>query len=166
MTTDAAEVFAIDLATLAREIAMDIFPLEQILELHKLSNDEWETICANAKFKQMIEQMAREWNATTSTAERVRTKAQTGLETQLEIYVRDIADASIPLAQRVEAGKFLARLGELDGQRGTIAGAAGGGVVINIISGKDRPTVTIEATPVTSSQQALHATQGVLPDEA
>ena len=33
----------------------------------------------------------------------------------LEIYIRDIVDVSIPLTQRVEAGKFLARLGELDG---------------------------------------------------
>lgn len=165
MTTDASEVFAIDLATLAREIAMDIFPLEQILDLHKLDDEEWAKICANAKFKQMIDQMAREWAATTSTGERVKVKAQTGLESQLEIYVRDIADSSIPLAQRVEAGKFLARLGELDGQRGVI-GAVGGGVTINIITGRERPTVTIEATPITSSQQALRETRGVLPDEA
>ena len=46
----------------------------------------------------------------------MRIKAATGLESQLEIYIRDIADPTIPLTQRVEAGKFLARLGELDGQ--------------------------------------------------
>lgn len=127
MTTDLApeEVFAVDLAALAREIAMDIFPPKQILELHRLTDDEWQRIQENPKFQSMLQEMITEWNSTTSTKERVKMKAATGLESILEIYIRDIADPGIPLIQRVEAGKFLGRLGELDGSH--IGGGGGGG---------------------------------------
>ena len=114
MTTE-AEIFAVDFAALAREIAMDIFPLTQILELHRLSDEEWQRISGNQRFQTMLEQMIREWNSAANTRERVRIKAATGLESVLETYIREIVDESIPLTQRVEAGKFLARLGELDG---------------------------------------------------
>ena len=58
MTTDTpAELFAIDFATLAREIAMDIFPLGQILELHKLEPDEWMKIRDHPTFQAMFSAM-------------------------------------------------------------------------------------------------------------
>jgi len=119
MTTDPLpqeEVFAVDFAALAREIAMDIFPLKQILELHRLTDEEWLRVQETPKFQQMLAELLAEWNATASTRERVKMKAATGLESVLEVYIRDINDPAIPLAQRVEAGKFLARLGELDSQ--------------------------------------------------
>lgn len=149
MTTEQAtpsEIFAVDFAALAREIACDIFPLEDILALHKLTDEQWLKIQANPSFASMLVDMVREWQSATNTRDRMKMKAQTGLESTLEIYVRDIADTSIPLAQRVEAGKFLARLGELDGQ---LVGAGSGGnqVVINIMTGS-KPALTLTATPV------------------
>jgi hypothetical protein len=144
-TVEEVEVFAVDFAALAREIAMDIFDVEQILELHRLTDEEWQKIQANLKFQQMLAAMVQEWNATTTTRERVKVKAATGLESTLEVYIRAITDDSIPLAQRVEAGKFLARLGELDGQR-DVFGSAGSGVTININTGSHKPPVTIDAT--------------------
>jgi hypothetical protein len=137
-----AEVFAIDFATLAREIAMDIFPVEQLLALHQLSSEEWQRIQEHPRFVSMLASMQRDWNAAGNTRERVKVKSATGLESMLEIYIRDINDANIPLAQRVEAGKFLAKLGELDVQRG---GADGSAVTINIVTGKDHQPITIEA---------------------
>jgi hypothetical protein len=118
-----AEVFATDFATLAREIAMDIFPLATILDIHRLEDAEWQRISEHPRFVAMVKQMSADWNSAGNTRERVRIKAATGLESVLEIYIRDVADTSIPLAQRVEAGKFLARLGELD----TSALSAGAG---------------------------------------
>lgn len=145
LTTDeisAGEMFAIDLAMLAREIAMDIFPLDQILELHRLTDEEWARVQQNQKFKDMLAQMVAEWNATTSTKDRVKIKAATGLESQLETYIRDIGDPTIPLSQRVEAGKFLAKLGELDGSL-LGAGAAGGGFQIILNIGERRETIDV-----------------------
>lgn len=139
------EIFAVDFAALAREVAMDILPLQQILELHRLTDAEWVRIAAHPKFIEMLTSMVRDWNAAANTGERVRVKAQTGLESQLEIYIRDIGDTDIPLNQRVEAGKFLARLGELDGRGELIGQTVGSGVTININTGNGQKTVSLTA---------------------
>jgi hypothetical protein len=155
------EVFMVDFATLAREIAMDIFPVEQIIELHRLTDEEWTRLQSHPKFIEMVRTLSAEWGSAVNTRERVKVKAATGLESKLEVYIRSIDDEQIPLAQRVEAGKFLARLGELDGQ-GHILGGGGSGVTINISTGGEVPPLTIEATsnPLRSLERA-----GVLPDE-
>lgn len=137
--------YAVDLAALAREIAMDIWPVEQVIEIHKLSDEEWQRIQANPRFQEMLASIQREWFSAGNTRERVRVKAATGLEAMLETYIREIGDETIPLTQRVEAGKFLARLGELESGN---TNAAGGGVIINITTSANRPTLTLTATPV------------------
>lgn len=145
------EVFAVDLAMLAREIAMDLFDVGQILELHRLTDEEWRRIQETPKFQQMLAEMIAEWNSAASTRDRVRLKAATGLESVLEVYIRNIGDETIPLAQRTEAGKFLARLGELDGSQ---AGMSGGGgqllIQLNIgdVVRKAEVTRAIEATAI------------------
>jgi hypothetical protein len=106
----------VDFATLAREIAQDIFPLETITKLHNLTDDEWLRISVHPKFVSILGEMQREWNSASNTAERIKVKAQTGLESQLEILIADCGDPTIPLSQRTEAYRMLARLGDLDGQ--------------------------------------------------
>lgn len=140
-----AEIFAVDFATLAREIAMDIFPVQDILKLHNLTDVEWARIQASPKFIEMLAQLTREWHSAANTKERVKAKASSGLEAMLEVYIRDINDPDIPLNQRVEAGKFLARLGELDQQVGV--GPVGGGVRINISITPDAPPLQLDVTP-------------------
>ena len=153
MTTNTpAEIFAVDFAQLAREIAMDIFPLGQILALHQLSGDEWMRIRDHPTFQQMFGQMLIDWNSATSTAARVKIKAATGLESQLETYIREIGDESIPLVQRVEAGKFLARLGELDGNRDLMG-----------VNGGDKFQITLNIGEVVKQIDA-RVIEGVLPE--
>lgn len=145
------QIFAVNFAALAREIAMDILPVRQILELHKLSDDDWTSIQGNRQFQETVAALTRDWQSAANTRERVKIKAATGLESILEVYVSEISDLDIPLIQRVEAGKFLARLGELDGLRDG-AGAGGSAFQINIQIGEVRKTIdvamkTIEAIP-------------------
>jgi hypothetical protein len=127
------EFFAIEYAALAREVAMDIFPLEQILAVHRVTDLEWEKISTHPKFLEMVADMVRTWNAAATTPDRVRTKAQTGLEARIEHFVNAISDETIPLGQRVEAGKFLARLGELDGNQQILGAGSAGGAGISIV---------------------------------
>lgn len=145
MATNTAEteVFAVDFAQLAREVAMDIFPVKDILELHKLSDFEWARIQSNKRFQAMLADITREWNSALNTKERVRVKSATGLEAVLERYILDIGDLTIPLNQRVEAGKFLAKLGEMDGS--LVQGGGGGGAAfqINIQIGEVKRTVDV-----------------------
>jgi hypothetical protein len=148
------EIFAVDFAALAREIAMDIFPLEDIIALHKLSDEEWQKIQSNQRFQAMLVSMTREWQSAANTRERVKVKAATGLESVLETYIREIVDTNIPLTQRVEAGKFLAKLGELGPEANLLGGVSGSSVTINISTGF-KPPVVIEGTlpdPMSSLQ--------------
>ena len=143
------QMLAVNLAALAREISMDLFPTKTIIELHRLSDEEWAQIQANRNFQEMLQSMTLEWNSATNTKQRVKAKAATGLEMHLEHLVLAIADEDIPLIQRVEAGKFLARLGELDGQREGMNGERFN-ITLNIGSSTQsidvapRPGVTIE----------------------
>lgn len=142
-SSDPGTVFAVDFATLAREIAQDIFSVDQIIALHRLEDAEWMQIQRHPRFQSMLAEMQREWNSAANTRERVRIKAATGLETTLEVFINEINNAAVPLSQRVEAGKFLARLGEL-GEHAQGVGA-GGQITIQIITGKDREPVEISA---------------------
>ena len=126
-----SEIFAINYAALAREVAMDILPIAQILQLHQLSEEDWARIQGHKVYQETVAGLVREWESATNVRERVKIKAATGLELQLEVYVSEISDTAIPLAQRVEAGKFLARLGELDGNR-DVMGAGGSAFSISI----------------------------------
>lgn len=136
-TPTTAEVLAYDFATLAREVAQDIFPIHDILRLHQLDEEQWAQIQEHPTFVRMLREMQITWNSAHSTEDRIKAKAQTAIEATVEVYFRDIFDNSIPLAQRVEAGKFLARLGGI-GERGAA-------------DGSDRFTITINMGAVSKS---------------
>jgi len=139
------EQFAADFATLAREIAQDIFTVDQIVALHRLTDQEWTRIQAHPRFQRMLVEMQRDWASAANTRERVRLKAQTGLETQLEVLISEISDTANPLTQRVEAAKFLARLGEMD-QPASVAPGIGSGISIHIHTSRGDKGVTIEGS--------------------
>ena len=150
------EVFAVNLAALAREIALDMFPVDQIIAMHKLSDEEWTKIHAQPQFQAMLNSMIIDIQGATGTRERMKAKAQIGLEMQLEQFILDMGDTTIPLAQRVECAKFLARVGELD----NVGGSGGGGFSIQLNIGTT--TTTLEARPVLDLT-AVDA-EGVLPE--
>lgn len=152
MTTE-LETLPVDFAALAREIAMDIYPLEDILQLHQLTDEQWGRIQTHPTFKAMLAEMLRDWNSASGTKERIRIKAATGLETMIETYINDISNGDIPLNQRVEAGKFLARLGELDPGVQVGGGGGGNGVTINIITKATQAPLVIEGIAVKATPE-------------
>jgi hypothetical protein len=124
------EIFAVNLAALAREIAMDVLEIPQILQIHQLSDREWTKIQANPQFDAMLKSMIADWQSAANVRERVRMKSATGLESHLDQLITELADTEIPLAQRIEAAKFIARLGELETREGP--GGPGFHVTLNI----------------------------------
>lgn len=148
-----ADIFSVEFAALAREIAMDIFEVHEVVALHRLTDDEWQRIQQNPIFIKMLADMTVEWNSASNTRERVKVKAATGLESILETYIADIKDDRIPLGQRVEAGKFLARIGELDNVQSIIGGGGGSGfsITMNINGTK---TEAIDVTPMIDHEDA------------
>lgn len=115
---------------LARELAMDIQPLEKILEIHELSSDQWEEIQRNPRFKSYLRGAMEEWQSATNTAERVKLKSMAFVEEALPEFFARAHDPKEPLAAKTEVLKTIAKFA---GVGGTVDGAVAG----------ERLTVTI-----------------------
>lgn len=132
------------LAALAREIAMDIQDVSTILASHGMDAMDLERLKQDPVFGRLLQAAVSEWNSAFSTAERIRLKAQAMVEESLPSLHEASIDTKIPLAQRVEALKFSAKLGALLDERNAVVGSKGGGggfaVTINI--GSDSVKIT------------------------
>jgi len=95
---------------LAREIAMDIHPLETILKQYSIDAQSWLSLQANPKFIQLLSSQVEEWNGASNTHERVRAKSAAMLEEWLPELNNRLHDADIGLPAKVEAGKMLGRM--------------------------------------------------------
>lgn len=139
-----------NLSKLARDIAMDLYEVADVVAMHRLTLPQWEKIQEDPRFQAMLNDMIQQWQGASNTAERVKAKAAMGLEAALESMIEALIDTDIPLAQRVEAGKFIARLGEL-GEKD--AGAPGDRVHISINMGA--PTLAAEPQHITIDGKVL-----------
>ena len=94
------------LLKLAREIAMDIAPLPQILGSNGFTEAEWEQVQKNSRFRKYLTSASEEWNSALNTHERVRVKAAAMIEEWLpELYSR-MHDKAESLNHKIEAGKL------------------------------------------------------------
>jgi hypothetical protein len=129
---------------LAREIAMDIQPIDVILKTHEISDARWDEIKANYRFQKYLETSLIEWNSALNTGERVRLKALSLVEEALpEMYSR-MHDPKEMLPAKVRA---LEVIGKIGGVGINNLGEKGGGgekfsVTINLGSDKE---ITINA---------------------
>lgn len=146
----------VTLVKLAREIAMDIHPIETILENYKISPAQWEKISTNPYFTRVLTAEIANWNAAINTQERVKVKAAAMVEEWLPEAHTRLHDPAEVLSSKTELAKLVARLADI-GVNGVGVNGAGGerfSVTINMgadASLKFEKTVTpqvIEATPV------------------
>jgi hypothetical protein len=143
----------IDLVRLAREIAMDILPLEDILKQYDISDETWCKLQRNTKFQILLSNEVEAWSSALNTFERVKVKSASLLEEWLPTLNTRMHDAQEALPAVIEAGKMLAKISGLGGEK-DIGAAVGERFVINISMGpkvepiqfaKDvTPQVTIE----------------------
>lgn len=121
----------IQIVKLAREIAMDIHPIDKVLQANSISPQEFERIKKLPRFTQVLEAEVASWHSATNTNQRVRVKAAAMMEEWLpELYQR-INDHKESLMHKVKAGELVARLGEM-GLPPEKAGAAGAVDRVNI----------------------------------
>ena len=97
------------LIKLAREIAMDIQPIDIILRDNGVDGERWEIIQANARFQMLLETETSAWGSALNTQERLRLKSASALEEWLpELFMR-MNDRNENLNAKVEAGKLISR---------------------------------------------------------
>jgi hypothetical protein len=120
----------VTLLKLAREIAMDMRTLDDILELHNVKREEWDVISALPLFQQYLRQCIEEWHSAANTQDRVRLKSLAFVEEALPEFYARAHDPNENLNAKVEVLKTVARF------------AGVGGSVDGSVTG-ERLTVTI-----------------------
>lgn len=99
----------VTLLKLAREIAMDIRPVEEILTAHSISGSRWEAINASPHFQALLKSEVENWQSATNTAERVKLKSLAFVEESLPEFYARAHDRREPLSARVEVLKTVAK---------------------------------------------------------
>ena len=146
------------IAALAREIAIGIYPLDQILLRLKISPAEFRYYSELPQFQSLLDQMAVEWGQTKSTTERIKVKALAGLEDGLSELCSASTNAKEPLSSRVEAFKLLRVLGGIADKSDTPVMGERFTLTINIGDGRQR---TIDVTPGPQNLRQDEPTLGV-----
>lgn len=133
---------------LAREIAMDIQPLELILKQYSIDPQRWEELQRNGKFIRLLESQVEEWNSALNTHERVRAKSAAMLEEWLPELNNRLHDREIGLPAKVEGGKLLAKMAGV-GEREVGSGGGGERFTITINLGEDHKLSFEKQAPLT-----------------
>ena len=136
LTPQSAGLQDIIFLKLAREIAMDIRPLEDILASHDLSSEDWTGVEQNPTFRTYLRSAIEEWAAATNTSERVRLKSMAFIEESLPEFFTRAHDPKEALPAKIEVLKTIAKFAGIGNQ---VDGAIQGerlSVTINL--GSDR----------------------------
>lgn len=104
------------LIKLAREIAMDIQPIDKILSMLNMASDQYRQISQAPAFQRILSQQMEEWNAASNTAERVRLKSQAFVEEALPEFFARAHDKAETLSSKVEILKTVAKFAGLEKQ--------------------------------------------------
>lgn len=132
----------VTLLKLAREIAMDIRPLEDILETHQISAVEWEKTRENPYFQGVLRGEIEAWQSATNTAERLKLKSLSMVEEALLEFNARMHDPKEPLTAKTEVLKTISKFAGIGGSNFDAA-MAGEKLSVTINLGSDQ-TLKIE----------------------
>lgn len=140
----------------ARELAIDIYTLDQILANCDVTMDEFMKWKDNRRFNEYYIEFKQEWHSAKNTMERTKLKAGVVMEEFMEEAYKGLHDRKMPLNHRVELGKLVAKIAGHGEPKFNVPGAGGPGgfsLSINITAGEPvtiQPSAqkTIEHEPV------------------
>jgi ribosomal protein L7/L12 len=97
---------------LAREVARDLVPIDQICERYKIDESTYERILRHPLFQQRLQEEVDIWNASTPRAitERISAKAATMIEESLIEVYELVHDKNQPMSAKIEALKWASKL--------------------------------------------------------
>ena len=107
--------FELTLLKLAREIAMDIKPVEDILKTLEITPENWETIQQNPYFQGVLRAEIEAWNAAQNTAERVKLKTLAMVEEALPEFYARMHDPKEPLPAKTDVLKTISKFAGIGG---------------------------------------------------
>lgn len=131
------------LVKLAREIAMDIYPLETILKQYSITPEKWDELQLNGKFKILLESECAAWSTALNTHERVKLKAAAMMEEWLPELNNRMHDPDENLPAKIEAGKMLSKIAGM-GLPGQVEGSTPERFTVTINLGPQVAPISIE----------------------
>lgn len=137
------------LIALARELALDILPLETILKNTGTTLEEFETIVKLPRFQHLLVEATGTWTSSLNSGERIKVKAMAQLEDWLPELHQRLHDPKETLTAKIEGGKLLRSLAGIAEKGTELQQGERFSLTINIGDGKpvevtQRVTQTIE----------------------
>jgi hypothetical protein len=129
---------------LAREIALDIHPLEEIILTYKIGDIEWDRLQRSEQFNQLLQEAIEHWNSALTIKERAELRAQAMIEFNLLTANEMINDRTVPAPARVEMFKAVCRVAKMGDKE--LVSEAGQRVKITINMG-DKKVAVNDITP-------------------
>jgi hypothetical protein len=126
------------LLVIAREVAMDIFDIEQILNFTNTSASEYAEIKELPRFQSYLRSEMEAWSSALNTHERVKIKAASQIEFALPELNARLHDASEPLMSKVKLAELITKLGGMGGPPASINGDSTDRFTVTINLGEDR----------------------------
>lgn len=124
------------LLKLAREVAMDIKPISDVLQMHELTPEDWDFVSEMPRFQSLLRMCVQEWSTATNTKERVTLKALAMVEEGLPEFYARMHDPKEALAAKVEVLKTVAKFAGVGNS--VVSGSGSDRLVVTINLGEDR----------------------------
>lgn len=144
------------LRALAREIALNLFELDVVLERLGFTSVQWMAISARKEFRRMVSEARDEWGSSMSTPGRVKMKSLALLEEKaLPGCYKMLEDPHVSPAAKTDIVKTLAKMAGIGEREGVVANE-GGKLIVEINMGadsklryeKEPPMIDGEATEI------------------
>lgn len=126
----------------ARELAIGIYEIEEILKNNEISLREFEAWRTNPRFLSYLQTEREAWNSAVNAPERIKLKSAVVLEEFIVEAHGALHDRKTPLNQRVELGKLLTKMAGI-GETKLVGGAGGSGFQLTINIGPGKESINI-----------------------
>ena len=140
---------------IAREIAIDLYPIETILKNNQIDPDQFEKIKADPRFLRLLDSEVSAWNAANNTLERTKLKAGALIEEFLPEANQRIHDPDETLTAKNELIKTLTRIAGMGLDRANIEGMGGEKFSVTINLGAQKLEFKHEVTQKTIEGEVL-----------
>lgn len=135
-------------ALLALDVAQNLYSVDEILERHDLTKDQFRQILHNDHFRNLHREKRDEWRSDAKAPERVQVKSQMAFELYgITTIISIINDSEVSLPIKLDAIKYLGTLaGVVPEKQRPESGPIVGGFTLNI--SVPRPDGSFERTVI------------------
>jgi uncharacterized protein (UPF0147 family) len=138
-------------AHIATELAAGLSDAAAIRKRYEITDAQWDRLKNNPVFREMVKEAISKLRGDLNAGKRITLKSEIALEDSIPTLYTMINDPQVPANARVEGFKVMAALAgrNLKGDAGINPNAGNGGfnIAIQINTGREEKTVTIDAAP-------------------